>query len=394
MSPQLRYGEPEAAGMSAERLRHVSEVAARWVASGETTALRVLVARRGVVVLDETRGQAAPEPGAPALPPDALFPLASISKAITATAVMCLVEDGLVGLHRPVQAYLPEFAGAGKEAVMIYHLLTHTSGLRDEDVRGADVGAAGGPGDLPPPGEQHPAIAAYLVGGYATPLRRPPGAAWSYGNLNFELLGEIVRRVSGTSLADFCRARIFAPLGMDDTSYSAPESLRSRIARRYPASGPPAGAWRARLESREREEIPWAAAGVFSTARDLATFGQMYLQGGRYGAARVLGPATVAAMTRNQIPGIPFEYEGERWPEASYGLGWHVHGGTHARLGPALTAARSFDHHGFGGTYLWVDPEREVVGVILSLLDRGTQGWYSAWRGDLIVDAAMAAIEG
>ena len=119
MTDTLRPGsaDPASVGMSAERLGVARQAALRWVASGETTGLVVLYARRGVVVWEEAFGALTPAPGAPALSTDALVPVASISKPVTATAVMRLVEDGLVGLHRPVSEYLPEFRGEGKDAV-------------------------------------------------------------------------------------------------------------------------------------------------------------------------------------------------------------------------------------------------------------------------------------
>ena len=131
---QLRPGEPEEVGMSARRVRHVGQLAAGWVAQGITSALVILVARRGVVVLHEAFGRLTPDDNAPPVKRDTIYPLSSLTKPITATAAMLLVEDGLLGLQRPVSEYLPEFSGEGKQAVRVHHLLTHTSGLRDEDV--------------------------------------------------------------------------------------------------------------------------------------------------------------------------------------------------------------------------------------------------------------------
>src|SRR5947209_18088488 len=99
-----------------------------------TPALVVLVARKGVIVFHEAFGKLTPEPDSPPVPRDAIYPISSISKLFTATAAMILVEDGLLGLNRPVQEYIPEFVGEGKEAVMVHHLLTHTGGIDDEEV--------------------------------------------------------------------------------------------------------------------------------------------------------------------------------------------------------------------------------------------------------------------
>jgi CubicO group peptidase (beta-lactamase class C family) len=115
---QLRPGDPEEVGMSARQVRRVAGLAGGWVRQGITPALVVLAARKGVVVLHEAFGRLRPEADAPPLPLDAIYPLASITKPITATAVMCLVEDGLLGLNSPVQEYLPEFVGEGTDQVM------------------------------------------------------------------------------------------------------------------------------------------------------------------------------------------------------------------------------------------------------------------------------------
>jgi CubicO group peptidase (beta-lactamase class C family) len=367
-------------------------LAEAWVAEGHTSGLVVLVARRGVVVLHEAFGRLSPEADAPALPRDALFPIASITKPITATAVMCLVEDGLIGLNRPVQEYIPELVGEGKEHVMVRHLLTHTSGLQADAVRQhADEKAR--KGGIPLPADnQHPAIAQRLYLGYDAPLSQRPGVRMSYCDYNYELLADIVRRVSGGTLADVATERIFQPLGMADTYFIVPESLRRRIARRRLAAEADPTAYAGNFETRDFEETPWAGGGVFSTAMDMAVFGQMFLQRGTAGGVRVLGPATVAAMTSNQIPGVPMQFDDEYFAEASWGLGWSIHGSRQPRRGGSLYSAEAFEHNGLGGTYLWVDPTYDLVGVYFSLLMTGAPGLNSAWRVDLFSNMVTAAI--
>ena len=119
----------------------------------------------------------------------------------------------------------------------------------------------------------------------------------------------------------------------------------------------------------------------------------MFLQHGSYGDARVLSPASVAAMTRNQIPGIASTFGAERFREASWGLGWEVQGERHPIRGPSLISPRTFAHAGLGGTYLWIDPDNAIVGVYLSLLRQPSPWLRPYWNGDLVVDAIMAAIE-
>jgi serine-type D-Ala-D-Ala carboxypeptidase len=391
---QLRPGEPEAVGMSARRVRHVGQLAAGWVAQGITPALVVFVARRGVVVLHEAFGRFTPDDNAPPVKRDTIYPLSSLTKPITATAAMLLVEDGLLGLQRPVSEYLPEFSGEGKQAVMVHHLLTHTSGLRNEDVD-AHAAKKRGVVAIPPPEEtQHPWINEYLFLRYDVPLWKPPGVEMSYGGHSYNFLGEIVRRVSGQSLAAFARERIFEPLGMQDTFYTVPDSMRARIVRR-PLDAPFAvttvmGA--PGLETREYPVLPLANGGAYSTAMDMAIFGQMFLNRGSYGEVSILSPAAVAEMTRNQIPGISARFRGEFFPEASWGLGWSIHGNKRAPRDGSLHSPQAFDHHGAGGVYFWVDPVYEIVGVYFSVTLELTDDLRPKECYDLFTNAVTAAV--
>ena len=135
--PGLREGTPGEAGLSAARLDRLRELAAGWVKDGIYPCVMALVARRGVIAFQEAFGRLGPEPDAPEVTSDALFPLASLSKPITATACMMLIEDGLIGLTRPVREYVPEFAGGDKDKVCVHHLLTHTSGI-EGPIEGTD----------------------------------------------------------------------------------------------------------------------------------------------------------------------------------------------------------------------------------------------------------------
>jgi CubicO group peptidase (beta-lactamase class C family) len=118
----------------------------------------------------------------------------------------------------------------------------------------------------------------------------------------------------------------------------------------------------------------------------------MFLQRGTAGGVRVLGPATVAAMTSNQIPGVPMQFDDEYFAEASWGLGWSIHGSRQPRRGGSLYSAQAFEHNGRGGTYLWVDPTYELVGVYFSLLKTGAPGLNPPWRADLFSNMVTAAI--
>jgi CubicO group peptidase (beta-lactamase class C family) len=219
---------------------------------------------------------------------------------------------------------------------------------------------------------------------YDVHLPTPPGVEMHWCTFNYDLLGEIVRRISGRSLADFCRERIFAPLGMVDTHYIVPEPERGRVVG-YPADWQYADLF-ARLKP---EETPWAGSGAYSTAMDMAIFGHMFLNGGTYGEARILSPASVAEMTRNQIPGISAGYGGKRefFPEASWGFGWNVHGGKRDIARGTLHSPQAFLRGSFHRILLWVDPVYDIVGVYLAT---GPGGRFRCQ--DLFMNAVTAAI--
>jgi CubicO group peptidase (beta-lactamase class C family) len=384
----LQPGDPEQVGMSRSRVRHLFDLVQGWVDQGDPQAAVVLVARRGTIVMHEAFGKLTHEAGSPPAALDTIFPLASITKLWTVTALMTLVEEGRVGLNRRVSEYVPEFAGDGREAVLVRHLLTHTSGLNDEKIEAH----AGQKAEIAPPSDEtlHPLVKEYLLRRYDCPLWKQPGEEMSYCDFNFELAMDIVRRVTGKSLDSFAAERIFKPLGMKDSYYCRFDVPRHRRARRPldPAIDP---AEDAIVES---QRVYQGSGRAWSTVKDMAIFGQMFLNKGSYGNARVLNPPTAAAMTRNQIPGIGTTWFGEVIPEAAWGLGWSVHGPKTGWCG-ALYSPDAFEHWGAGGTYIWVDPVYELVGVYFSVsrVPGSAEGGYPhPWRNDLFTDAATSAV--
>jgi CubicO group peptidase (beta-lactamase class C family) len=250
---------------------------------------------------------------------------------------------------------------------------------------------------IPPPDEtEQPFLHDWLWLRYDVPLWKTPGTEMSYCTFGYELLGEIVRRVSGLAFADFCRQRIFGPLGMTDTSFVIVPTSKSRMVRRPPdAPG---------FIPMHLLEMPWPSGGAISTAADLAAFGQMFLNGGSYGDARILSPASVAEMTRNQIPGISAHYDELVFPEASWGYGWSTRQDKNS-IGYAETlhSQSAFSHGGSGGTFVWVDPAYDLVGTYLSVASEGgiPAGAHlpalfghmeMLGRVDLLINAVTAAI--
>ena len=279
---------------------------------------------------------------------DTIYDLASLTKPIaTTTSLMILVQQKRIDLDAPLSRFLPEWGSAAKNdpdpawrvRVTPRMLLIHDSGLpahRDfyKEVRG------------------HDAILARVM---AEPLVHEPGTQIEYSDLGFILLGEIVERLTGESLAVFAQKEIFAPLGMKDSLFNPPRSLRAQI--------PPTEAdltYRKRLVQGEvHDQNAWAMggiagdAGLFSTAGDVAIFAQMILNGGIYAHHRVVSHATIADFTSRQTIG-----------KSARTLGWDV------PLDPSATgrffSAHSFGHYGFTGTSLWIDPDRGFFIILLT----------------------------
>jgi CubicO group peptidase (beta-lactamase class C family) len=389
----LRPGSPEEVGMLPERLELARRLLASHAREGRTPAIVALVARRGVIVLDEAHGEL--RPGGPALPRDAIFPITSMTKPLTATLAMLLIEEGRLSIGRPAREYLPELEGDGIDDVLVHHLLTHTSGWDDNAVfeNMLKKVAAGAAPELPP--DAHPLHHGALLAGLDTPRKLPPGDTMIYCNFNYTLLGEIVERVSGRPFAEFARERLFGPLGMQDTDYVLREDMRERLLVRPPGApmkdelmglpGSETVAW---------ERMPNGAGGAYSTARDIAVFGQMFLNGGRYGDRRILSPPAVAAMTRNQIPGIGAVFMDFPVPEGGYGYGWMVRTWYVWKLLNGLTSLGSYSHTGAGGNAFWIDPANETIQVVLEVcMDLSPDLEPRSWLFDRFQSVVASAID-
>jgi len=306
---------------------------------------------------------------------------------------MCLVEDGLLGLNRPVQQYLPEFVGEGKEAVMVHHLLTHTSGLRDEDLDAYALarirtGQVAAPEPVPGLGPFEFLHMRCFDSLHDAPLGKAPGAEMSYCSYGYCLLTEIVTRVAGQPADVFARERIFDPLGMTATSFTGLPAERLDCLVRRADEAPFAS-----LNQPDMNGWRRGAGAAYSTALDLAVFTQTFLNGGGYGGARVLSRATIVQATRNQIPGIISHWAGEYFPEASWGYGWDVQGDKEVVQWSSLLSPAAFSHSGASMSVAWADPAYDLVGVYLSVLPRRISRWRRGdWQADLFANAVVASI--
>jgi CubicO group peptidase (beta-lactamase class C family) len=272
---------------------------------------------------------------------DTIFDMASLTKVMATTpAIMLLIERGQVQLDAPVCNYIPEFKGQGRERVTIRELLTHTSGL-PPDLRSTNYWYG-------------QAVAIEMA--CATKLESPPGTAFKYSDINFILLGEIIRRVAKTPLQDFVQREIYGPLKMTDTGFLPPESKVLRIA--------PTAVLINNTVLRGIVEDPTARhmggvagdAGLFSTASDLARYARMMLNLGKLDGARIFRPETVKLMTTPQAP-----------PGVSvlHGLGWDIDSHYSGPRG-SLFPIGSYGHTGWTGTSIWIDPSSRTFVIILS----------------------------
>ena len=376
----LIHATPEDVGLSSERLARLTAVLQDHVDAGRLPGAVALVARRGRIAYLEAVGYRDKESNAP-LTTDAIFRIASQTKALASVGVMLLQEEGKLLITDPVGKYLPEFMEttvaqpngeggydvvASQRPITIRDLLTHTAGIS------YGSGPASGQWD-----------AAGITGWYfadrdetvgdvmarlaALPFDAQPGEAWVYG-YNTDILGAMIEKISGRTLGEFLRARLLGPLGLDDTHFFLPEAKADRLATVY-SSTADGGIERApdpghmvgqgAYVDGPRKSFS-AGAGLLSTATDYATFLQMMLNGGTFAGQRVLSRKTVESMTVDHLGDIPFR------PGQGFGLGFSV-----VEDPAALGLPASVGEYGWGGAYhstYWVDPAEELVVVYLTQL--------------------------
>jgi len=340
-------GRPDVAApspaLSEQRLAGIASVVEQAIREGKCPGAVVLIGQQGKVVYRRAFGERSLVPERRPMTLNTIFDMASLTKVIaTTTAVMQLVEQGKILLSAPVADYWPEFKENGKELITVRELMTHYSGLRPDL-------------DLKPDWSGYDTALEAIV---AEKPILPPGTRFIYSDINFETLGELVRRVSGEPLDVYCREHIFKPLGMKDTSFKPPASLRERIAPtqfQHGESGPML--W-GEVHDPTAYNMGGVAghAGLFSTADDLAIFAEMLLAGGTYNGVSILSPLTVEKMTTPQTPPNKMVLRG---------LGWDIESPFASNRGE-LYDVGSFGHTGFTGTSLWIDPVTKTYVIILT----------------------------
>lgn len=375
--------------MSGERERVEAALAAidDWIGPQGSTGAAAAVLWRGEVVAERYVGEA--RPGVP-VGASTMFPLASVTKPVAAAAVMALVEDGAFALDEQVGRLVPDFrAGPDPDAagvdpalerlrqtITVRQLLCHTSGL-PEDV-------AGRMGRFTTPAT----IAQITDLMCRLPLQSTPGEVLRYSNAGYGVLGRLVERVSGRAIWSVAADRIFAPLGMTDTTAFPGDELLPRLA--FLADATHAGTdletyngayWRGL-------GVPWA--GLYGTPRDLLAFAGAFLPGGQ----RVLSGASKLAMTADQTGGVPGGVESARvaWPVGRWGLGWEVKGEKQRHWTGELTSPSTVCHFGQAGTLLWADPEREVALAVYSNRSVSHMWTFILGRWARLSNAVVAAV--
>ena len=396
---------PESQGFSSERLDRIDTLFQNYIDNGEIAGATALVARRGGIVYYRSTGYDDLENQVP-LEKDAIFRIASQTKGITSVAVMMLDEEGRFTLHDPISLYLPEFRNPklldefngrdssftvtpAKREITIHDLLTHRSGYSypgnaSEAIRAIfeskDV-SGGFPDKSSTLEEEIDKIA-------SVPLTHEPGEKFTYG-FSTDILGYLVEVLSGQSLEDFCRSRIFNPLGMEDTWFFLPEDKHRRLMNLYEDGLSETG-----LVKSDRSLVDFpkmesnycsGGGGLSSTAKDYAIFQQMLLNGGTYNGRRILGRKTVEMMRSNQIGS---QSGGSLFmPGDKFGLGFEV-----MTLPASAGIPISENSYGWGGAFgslYWMDPEEELIAhLVIQKI-----GKYNDFRSKFITAVYQALVD-
>ena len=376
----LTVSKAEDVGMSSERLKRIRPMIQSHVDGKDFSGAVTLVARKGKVVHFEAHGLADVEANKP-MKTDALFRLASMTKPVTAVAVLMLLEEGKLVLSDPVSKFIPEYknskvaiwnlpndpAGAGLRLVpaaremTIQDVLTHTSGLANgfegpagDFVRRANVPAGGSLDER--------------VKRLATlPLNFQPGTQWEYSpSTGFDTLGRVVEIVSGMSLEQFFKTRLFEPLGMKDTFFTVPANRLADVTVPYTKGEnglvrpqPPAAS------AEPRAQYFSGAGGLTGSAADYLRFSQMLLNGGQLDGVRLLGRKTVELMTSDATGSLDLRnYAGDQVLKGyGFGLGVRVRRSTGEN--GWMGSIGDFGWAGALGTYFWIDPKEQLIGIVM-----------------------------
>ncbi len=384
---------PSSVGISRERLDKIESMLQASVDQGEIPGAVAMIVKDGGIVFHESFGYA-DHASQREMSREAIFRIASQSKAITATAVMMLWEEGRFRLDDPISDYIVEFKNpqilesfnesdttyttipADKE-ITIRHLLTHTSGIGygviDGDERFRKIYAKAGIVDLYT--TENISIEDNIKKLAALPLHHNPGESFTYSE-GLDVLGYFIELISGKPFDVFLRTRLFEPLGMDDTGFYLDTDKAERL---VTVQRPAENGWEKYPVTFYDTDYPIkgakrffsGGAGLCSTARDYAIFLQMYLNGGSYGGVRILSPTTIRSIMGDQM-GLPLGDSGYY-----YGLAFGVVTPKGEALG-GKGSAGTFDWGGYFNTQYFADPDEKVIGILMKQtqrLPKDDTGW-------------------
>jgi methyl acetate hydrolase len=362
-------------------MRAEAEILHAAIEHGDVPGVVAMAATREGVIYEGAFGRRALPDGA-AMSADTVFWIASMTKAITSTAAMQLVEEGRIALDQPIAGVLPELAApqvlegfdaAGepklrpaRRPITLRHLITHTSGFV-YDIWNADMGRYMEKNGVP-------AVGSCQNAALALPLVFEPGEKWDYG-IGIDWVGKAVERASGQKLGDYFAEHLFGPIGMTDTGFRLTLDRRTRLAGMH-ARGAHGALAPIAFEIPQEPEFEMGGGGLYSTAADYLAFQRVFLNQGRAGGGQVLKPETVALMAQNAIgelnvrmlktavPGSSNDAEFFPGMVKKWSLGFMIS----TEAVPGGRSAGSLAWAGLGNTYFWIDPARGVAGVILTQL--------------------------
>jgi CubicO group peptidase (beta-lactamase class C family) len=348
----LPIAKPETVGMSSKRLERIHAFIQDYIDSNQIAGAVTLVARKGKVVHFEAQGWRYKEENSP-MDKDDIFSLMSMTKPIVSTALMMLWEDGKFMLDDPISKWLPSYANkqvldpvSGQRvparAITVRNILTHTSGLSLE------------------PGPRPKTLLEEIEKSAPRPLAFQPGERWQYGS-STDFVAALVEKISGMTVDEYLRQRIFEPLGIRDTYYNIPKEKVNRVAAVYRPDKDGKITLLRKPEYHEPTTYFPGVAGLNGTAADYFRFSQMILNGGEYEGHRLLGRMTVDMMISNQIGSGKLVYI--RGAGYGFGLGFAVL--TDPSKSPDALSPGTFTWGGADGTLFWIDPVEELIGIMM-----------------------------
>ncbi len=405
ISHALPATDPGEAGLSPAGLAKLTAIMQRDVDARRLPGVSMLIARRGKIAYRRDIG--ALRPDGPPLRGDAIFRIYSMTKPIVSVAAMMLVEEGRLFINDPLAKFLPEFADprvgverngrlelvAAERAITIQDLLRHTSGLTyaftgDSAVQRRYKEAqlfTDDPANAKCFLTRDLTTAEFIAELARLPLIDQPGASWNYSH-STDVVGRVIELVSGQTLGAFLRARILAPLGMNDTAFFTPADKYERLAEPFaadPDGGPPV----ALIETRTAPRFESGGGGLVSTIDDYARFLLMLYGGGALGGVRVLGRKTLAFMTADHLgPNVRIPPTTLLPPGHRFGLGFAVR--REVGMAPTPGTPGEYFWGGVAGTAFWIAPQEDLVALMMMQAPRQRDYYRQLFRN--LVHAALA----